>query len=506
MLHTLRASPSVPVRVTVAIVVTAALTALPADTAGAGTPVPEGFRLVEGTQIAAGVEYLKLAGTDRRQSVNVARIAPDSPTSLRTVLSDDHVDDPGVNLERTSSMCGRVDCLVAVNGDFYDLENGQPQGGVVVGGELVRSPSPVHHQLVVSPEGRLSARTLGWTGRIESTDLKPLSLDGVNTTRGTDQLVLYTTAYGASTGTNQFGTELTAAVETPGRILLDQTVVLRLGELRQNAGDTPIAPGTVVLSGHGTAAGALHELWSRVQKGVAGTQLLLRLESDQPAGQSLGGTPILVRDGKRWGEGPGSFGGDRHPRTIVGWTAGGEVLLVTVDGRQPGFSEGMTLGEAADLMIRLGAVEAINLDGGGSTTFVVKGAVANQPSDRLVRRRGKETIVHSPGGSDTVLGNVERPVAVGLALVSGTPAQQAGPPPHLALDMPKPVSLASPAARDPASEPDGSVPGIVNRLAAAEEGGFGRLEASLAANVALALVVGALLRRRVGRGGDAAAD
>jgi hypothetical protein len=284
-------------------------------------------------------------------------------------------------------------------------------------------------------------------------------------------------------------------------------VVLRIGELRQNAGDTPILPGTVVLSGHGAGAAALHDLSARVQNGVAGTQLLLRLESDQPAGQSLGGTPILVRDGKRWGEGPGSFGGDRHPRTMVGWTAAGESLLVTVDGRQPGFSEGMTLGEAADLMIRLGAVEAINLDGGGSTTFVVKGAVANQPSDRLVRRRGREAIVHSPGQGDTVLGNVERPVAVALALVPGTPAQAAGPQPDLGLDVPRPVSLASPAAPDPASQPDGSVPGIVNRLAGpGEDGGLGGLEASLAANVALALVVGALLRRRFGRGGDPAAD
>ena len=178
-----------------------------------------------------------------------------------------------------------------------------------------------------------------------------------------------------------------------------------------------------------------------------------------------------------------------------------------MDGRQPGFSDGMTLGEAADLLIGLGATDAINLDGGGSTTFVVKGAVANKPSDRLVRRRGKESIVHSPGQGDTVLGNVERPVAVGLALVSGSPAAQAGPPSDLALDVPKPLALASPQAKDPASEPDGSVPGIVNRIAP-KEGGFSRLQASLLVNVALALVVGALMRRRFfrspARGGPAA--
>ncbi|HEV3402013.1 MAG TPA: phosphodiester glycosidase family protein, partial [Acidimicrobiales bacterium] len=51
------------------------------------------------------------------------------------------------------------------------------------------------------------------------------------------------------------------------------------------------------------------------------------------------------------------------------------------DGRQPGHSAGMTLAEAARLMLDLGATEAINLDGGGSTTFVVRGRVSNRPSE-----------------------------------------------------------------------------------------------------------------------------
>src|SRR5207245_4203097 len=78
---------------------------------------------------------------------------------------------------------------------------------------------------------------------------------------------------------------------------------------------------------------------------------------------------------------------------------------------------GMTMDEAADLMIGLGATEAINLDGGGSTAFVVDGAVTNRPSDRAVRRDGHTLVVKSPRPSDKLIGNVERPVAVALALV-----------------------------------------------------------------------------------------
>jgi exopolysaccharide biosynthesis protein len=78
----------------------------------------------------------------------------------------------------------------------------------------------------------------------------------------------------------------------------------------------------------------------------------------------------------------------RHPRTAVGIAAGGRrVLLVAVDGRQRPWSDGMTLRELADLFLALGAPTAINLDGGGSTTLVVRepsGAlrIANRPSDR----------------------------------------------------------------------------------------------------------------------------
>src|SRR5690606_39007789 len=61
---------------------------------------------------------------------------------------------------------------------------------------------------------------------------------------------------------------------------------------------------------------------------------------------------------------------DVNPRTAVGLTADQKLLLVSVDGRQPAFSEGVYLDELGGLLADLGAVQAINLDGGGSTTMV----------------------------------------------------------------------------------------------------------------------------------------
>ena len=81
-----------------------------------------------------------------------------------------------------------------------------------------------------------------------------------------------------------------------------------------------------------------------------------------------------------------SFVAGRQPRTLAGVRADGTLLLVTVDGRAPGWSAGMTLPEAARLMLSLGARDALNLDGGGSSTMSVRGEVVNRPSDRVERR------------------------------------------------------------------------------------------------------------------------
>ncbi|MCA1843603.1 MAG: phosphodiester glycosidase family protein, partial [Actinobacteria bacterium] len=189
--------------------------------------------------------------------------------------------------------------------------------------------------------------------------------------------------------------------------------------LNEGAQDGPIPRDGAVLSADGAGADALRALWARVQSGAASNQAFLRLEStDVDVRESVGGSPILVKDGKRWFTDPGdNFTDGRHPRTLVGWTAGGDTLLVTVDGRQPEESVGMSLFEATDLLIALGAKEGINLDGGGSTTFVQNGNVVNKVSDVQVRSGGKTVVRHSVEKGDTLIGHVERPVASALVLV-----------------------------------------------------------------------------------------
>jgi hypothetical protein len=98
---------------------------------------------------------------------------------------------------------------------------------------------------------------------------------------------------------------------------------------------------------------------------------------------TIGGNPTLIENGSIvWHNVNGStaFHGP-NPRTGVGATPDGRVLMVAVDGRQPGFSVGMSLRTFARFFEREGANWALNLDGGGSTTFVLRGDIKNRPSD-----------------------------------------------------------------------------------------------------------------------------
>ncbi|MDQ4065162.1 MAG: phosphodiester glycosidase family protein, partial [Actinomycetota bacterium] len=139
--------------------------------------------------------------------------------------------------------------------------------------------------------------------------------------------------------------------------------------------------------------------------------------------ETIGGNPTLVRDGELFiGDGDTPFF-DRHPRTGVGYTADGRVLFVTVDGRQPGYSVGMTPKRFGKLFIELGATYALNLDGGGSTTMVVNNQIVNRPSDGPERPVGSALLLLP--GPDPVPIATPAPLPTASPTPSPTPSTSA---------------------------------------------------------------------------------
>jgi exopolysaccharide biosynthesis protein len=124
------------------------------------------------------------------------------------------------------------------------------------------------------------------------------------------------------------------------------------------------------------------------------------VERFETARDIVNGAGLLVRDGvtmSNWlateNLQPGTFTDVRHPRTLIGVDRRGDVWLVVIDGRQPSHSVGMTFAELITLCRRLDLQQALNLDGGGSTTMVVKGAIVNKPSDAAGPRPVSDAIL-----------------------------------------------------------------------------------------------------------------
>ena len=406
---------------TISLVVAALVT--PVVTRGE-TPAPAGgYRIVHRDTSVRGAEHLRIVRDDGPVVVNVVRVTPDSGLKVRAVLFHDRVAGGAPAYEHTTSMCQRVGCHFAVNADFANIATGEPVGRAVIDGQFVRSPVPHHHQFMVGSNGRASAGPMTWSGTLSDAGTPilrqpyALGFHGVNVARQTDQVILYTGHWAASTGTGHEGVEVVArVVEAGGPSPASRTIAVELVELRAN--DTPIPPWGVVLSGTGAGARSLRDLWARARRGDVGPRMELTVHAPDAEAAAVGGYPVLVEEGTPvYLSARDGFTRSRHPRTIAGRTADGTILLVTVDGRQPCCSIGMTLPEAADLMIALGAVEAVNLDGGGSTTFVAHGVMVNHPSTQVVFRDGRTIVDGTPTRADLVLAHLQRPVTTALAVV-----------------------------------------------------------------------------------------
>lgn len=123
--------------------------------------------------------------------------------------------------------------------------------------------------------------------------------------------------------------------------------------------------------------------------------------------EAVGGSIFLVKDGKSVVNNSGSYYVDRASRTCVGITADNKVVLMVLDGRQEPVSAGGTANEMAQIMLDAGCVIAINLDGGGSTTYAAKSegsdevSVINRPSDGYERSVSSSLMVVSTAKSST---------------------------------------------------------------------------------------------------------
>jgi hypothetical protein len=324
----------------------------------------------------------------------VLRLDPKQP-NLNIVPM--HARDRAMGLETVAEMASRYGATAAINGGYF---SGGTYAGVSANhfaiNKRIFGTAEDHSALVLCEETkgveRAAVGMAGFEGTVKTPRGATFRINGVNRERRAQELILYTPDLGPSTLTKG-GFEVSLSAK--GQVLATS-----------DAGNTPIPVGGKVLSGSGGAADWLRQAVTKDRK----LQIDTRLVSDAscPMLDLIGGGPRIVRNGQPdLSETGFRHANVRHPRTVAGIQADGTILFVILDGRRLN-SVGMTLAELANLMIHLGAVEAVNLDGGGSSTMWAAGHVWNTPSDGRPRPVSDALLVFSIHDWSAVRSLIER--------------------------------------------------------------------------------------------------
>jgi hypothetical protein len=298
--------------------------------------------------------------------------------------------------------------VAAINGDFFMMNGaakGDPRGLHVFNGELV-SVATGSAAFWQDAKGKLhgepvsSRLTVTWSNA-------GVNLSGLNEELGTNSMVIFTPRMGAlydlTNSSNERGNFSSRGnfsrgggfnvipkggpIRPPGgrEWLLEHSgsgpwLPLRIGHTYQTKaiasfdGFTNVPDGKIILSLGPDALKRLPEI-------ANGASISISVATEPNLSgirHGLGTGPMLVREGKPY-EVTARMSEQAHPRAAIGWNDK-YLYLAVADGRQKGISAGLRLSEMADFMIDLGCEEAIDMDGGQSTTLMLNGVVINQPS------------------------------------------------------------------------------------------------------------------------------
>lgn len=332
-----------------------------------------------------GIEYAEVLREIDKVPVKINLLRLDLSKVRLDVV---HALDSAIGLEKTSSIARRHGALAAINAGFFRIDRSIYEGdnvaALAIDGKILSENTNNRIALFINNEKNSTTVRIDRFNPTMKLSAKKLSREiaGTNRERKTDELILFTPEFHRTTLTNAEGAEI---VVDNGKIV----------QILSDKGSSEIPADGFVLSAHGKAREQLKSLKIGDKISVETS-----LQTDRKIEDVVTGVPQLVKNGKveiTWQAEKSSkaFVETRHPRTAVAKLKDGKFLMVAVDGRSEA-SGGIALQNLAEFLLELGAADAMNLDGGGSTTMFLDGKIVNKPSDKEGERKIGDAILVFP--------------------------------------------------------------------------------------------------------------
>jgi hypothetical protein len=324
--------------------------------------------------------------------------------------------------------------VAGINGDFFDQRDGHPSGVYLTNGVLLHPPVGSRSSIGVDTAGALHVDRVRFFGTWRGNGQRR-PLNGFNQAPAQGQVVLLTPAYGAKAPAVPGSAE---AILQPFPATTPNTDLTATVTATGTNGGEPIPPDAAILQATGSLAAKLQ---AETPVGTPITSRLILQPAWTGVVNALGGGPVLVRNRAPVFRSLEDFTNDqiaaRSPRAGVGQLADGRIVLVAVDGDQPGYSVGLTSFELAQALARLGAVTASAVQSGDAVTAAFDGKLLDRPSDPSGEQAVKEALlveyfgVYAPPLPQPLLtgepGRTDEPLAYKIVRPSTVTAQLVGP-------------------------------------------------------------------------------
>lgn len=254
----------------------------------------------------------------------------------------------------------RNNSIAAINGTYFKPQNGVPLGTLMIDKKVYTGP--IHNRVAMGiSKNEYKIAQVQFDSILKSRTMN-LTIDNINQPR---MLSTYTLLY-----TKDWGQNSPTAPKYGINIAIQNNHIIH-----SSTGSIAIPENGYVISG----PKAKLEPFLSAKK----VELEIKMKPEwENVDHIISGGPYLVKDGQVYidvtAQKLSAITG-KNPRTAIGYTANNEFIMVTVDGREAS-SVGMTLGELARMMKGFGCINAMNLDGGGSSVMYVKGKIVNKPA------------------------------------------------------------------------------------------------------------------------------